>query len=229
MGRGERARAKPDAAAGRVRLRVDGTIGPNVCAQYRGPAIPWRIAACTAPDGTHWAVQAWQRMLPNYGATATKERAAWELRLSHWSGPLARLELHADWSYRRFDHLYGRLTYRGRAVFGFRATRFGAPLDSYGRNVYIDTFGSAYGDGWRRENSLLTHRPRGGFCYTLAPHGGHEAGTGTRYRATVIGPGVTPDVTWQGRAPGPYDVAADARENADQRRILGRDRACTVN
>jgi hypothetical protein len=29
----------------------------------------------------------------------------------------------------------------------------------------------------------------------------------------VIGPGVTPDVTWQGPAPGPYDPAADARAN----------------
>jgi len=39
------------------------------------------------------------------------------------------------------------------------------PLDSYGRNVFVDTFGSAYGPGWKRENSFLTHGPGGAFCY----------------------------------------------------------------
>ncbi len=33
------------------------------------------------------------------------------------------------------------------------------------------------------------------------------------YRATVEGPGVTPDVMWEGNAPGPYDAAADAIAN----------------
>jgi hypothetical protein len=41
----------------------------------------------------------------------------------------------------------------------------------------------------------------------------------------VIGPGVTPDVTWEGRAPGPYDAAA----NAAQREVLGADPLCKVN
>ena len=110
-------------------------------------------------------------MLPNYGAPPTAERAVRELRLSHWSGPLPVLEIWTDWSYRRFHHLYGRLTFRGEGVFGFRSTRFGVPLDTYGRNVFVDTFGSAYGTGWRRENSFLTHAPGGGFCYGFYPHG----------------------------------------------------------
>src|SRR5262245_3724160 len=144
-------------------LTVGGTIGANVCGPYRGPPLAWRVAACTAPDGTHWAVQAWQRTLPNYGASASGDRAAWELRLSHWSGPLPVLDIATDWSYRRFHHLFGRLTYRGKPVFGFRSTRYGIPLDAYGRNIYLDTLGSGYGAGWKRVNSFLAHNPRRAF------------------------------------------------------------------
>jgi hypothetical protein len=211
------------------KLQYGGSIGPNVCGAYRGPPLSWKVAACTATDGSHWALQAWQRMLPNYGVTPTADRAAWELRLSHWSGPLPVLEIWTDWSYRRFHHLYGRLTYRAGGVFGFRSTRFGVPLDTYGRNVFVDTFGSAYGSGWRRENSFLTHKPTGGFCYGFYPHGPHPVGAGTKYRATVIGPGVTPDVTWEGRAPGAFDDAADATANDAQRALLGADPRCKIN
>src|SRR5262245_9808873 len=147
------------------KLTFGGATGANVCRPYTGPALAWRIAACTAPDGTFWAVQAWQRALPNYGVPPKPKQAAAELRLSHWSGPLAVLEVATDWSYRRFHHLYGRLTYQGGGVFGYRATTAGVPLDSYGRNIYIDTFGSPYGAGWKRENSFVTHSPTGGFCY----------------------------------------------------------------
>jgi hypothetical protein len=192
-------------------LRYGGSIGPNVCGTYKGPPLAWMVAACTTPDGSHWALQAWQRMLPNYGVAPTGTRGARELRLSHWSGPIASLEMWTDWSYRRFHHLYGRLTYRGQGVYGFRSTRFGVPLDSYGRNVFLDTFGSAYGPGWQRENSFLTHPTGGGFCYGFYAHGGHGVGNGTRYRATVIGPGVTPDVTWEGAAPGNSNAAERAR------------------
>ena len=48
-------------------------------------------------------------------------------------------------------------------------------------------------------------------------------------RATVIGPGVTPDVMWEGPAPGAYDPAGDAEANAAQRALLGPDPLCKVN
>jgi hypothetical protein len=219
----------PTQAQVAFKLQYGGSIGPNVCGAYRGPPLAWRVAACTTPDGSHWAVQAWQRMLPNYGVAPTGTRGAWELRLSHWSGPIAKLELWPDWSYRRFHHLFGRLTYREGGVYGFRSTRFGVPLDTHGRNVFVDTLGSTYGPGWQRENSFLTHKPTGGFCYGFYPHGGHPVGNGTRYRATVIGPGVTPDVMWEGPAPGAYDTARDAEANAAQRALLGPDPLCKVN
>ena len=52
------------------------------------------------------------------------------------------LTIKTDWAYRRYDHLYGSFTYDGGGVFGFRSTRFGVPLDTFGRNVYVDTFNS---------------------------------------------------------------------------------------
>ena len=109
----------------------------NTCGAYRGPALGWLVKACTAPDGSHWALQSWQRALPNYGLDATPTQAVWELRLSHWRGEPANLEVKLDWAYRRFDHLYGRLTYRGTAVHGFRSTSTGVPLDTFGRNFYV--------------------------------------------------------------------------------------------
>ena len=166
-------------------------------------------------------------MLPNYGLRPTPVQSAWELRLSHWCGDLHVLESKHSWAYRCFDHLFGRFTYRGRPVYGFRSTSSGAPLDTFGRNLYLDTRDSAYGDGWRRENSFLTHNGTGTFCYGLFPHGSRPSGMGTRYRATIIGPGVTPDIYWESYPPGPYARDADLAANAEIR-ALG-DPVCRPN
>jgi hypothetical protein len=184
------------------------------CPRYTGPALAWFTTACTAPDGSHWAVQQWQRQLPNYGVAASARQTVWELRLSHWRGALPVLTIDMDWSWHRWDHLYGTYTYRGTPVYGFKSTSTGQPLDSFGRNLYVDTLDSAYGAGWKRENSFLTHTGTGVFCYSVNPHGAHPAGNGTRYRATIQGPGVTPDVLWEGVPRGPYDRDADAAANA---------------
>jgi hypothetical protein len=198
----------------------------NACRPYTGPALAWFVAGCTATDGSFWALQVWQRGLPNYGLTPTVRQAAWELRLSHWSTPLPVLTIGLDWAYRRYDHLFGSLTYGGLPVFGFHSTSTGATLDRFGRNVYVDTFDSAYGPGWRRENSFLTHRGRGTFCYGFYPHGVRPPGTGTRYRATVIGPGVTPDVAWEAAAPGVYDSDLDRQLSGTQQAVVGSDPLC---
>jgi hypothetical protein len=187
----------------------------NACLPYDGPRLAWELLACKAPDGSYWALQAWQRGLPVYGVQPTAAESVWELRLSHWRGPLPVLAVRTDWAWRRFDHLYGRFTYRAHPVHGFHSTRGGNPLDSYGRNVYIDTYDSAYGSGWRRENGALTHNPSGVFCYSFNPHGPHPAGKGLRYRVTVIGPGATPDVMWEGASPGRFDAAREARAKRD--------------
>lgn len=186
----------------------------NACAPYDGPRLQWFVVGCKAPDGSYWTIQSWQRMLPNYGVDpTTPSQRAWELRLAHWTGEPPTLSIHLDWAYRRFDHLYGSMTYLGAPVFGFTATAQGNPLDTFGRNVYVDTFDSAYGPGWRRENSFLLHKGTGAFCYGFFPHDERPAGKGTRYRATVIGPGATPDVYWESAAPGPYDPQLDLAAN----------------
>ena len=207
----------------RLHYRGRGFRG-GTCLRYDGPPLAWLVRACKAPDGTYWALQAWPRIRPNFGGTS----GARELRLSHWTGALAQLEIRLDWAYRRFDHLYGTFTYLGRGVHGFRSMPSGSPLDTYGRNIYVDTLNSRYGPGWRRENGFLTHRPSGRFCYGFYPHGGRPPGRGTHYRATVIGPGVTPDVTWDSAAPGPFNAAIERNANAEQRRLFAGSRACKV-
>jgi hypothetical protein len=245
----------PTPGAPQVKLRLDYSGGwgayrrhvwrgfRNTCRPYDGPSLAWLVTACKAPDGSYWAVQSWQRMLPNLGYVPwLQSQSAWELRLSHWRGPLAELTVHLDWVYsRRFHHLFGRLTYLGRPVHGFRTTSTGAPLDSYGRNLYLDTYNSAYAAGWRRENSFVAQNPTGVFCYGFferKPYAGYPSrsllvrGHGQRYRMTVIGPGVTPDVTWQGNGLPEYDrnnaehVSHERRMNALQDEITAGSRLC---
>lgn len=198
----------------------------NVCGAYQGAKLPWLVTACTAPDGSHWALQSWQRMLPNYGLVPNPKQAVWELRLSHWTGELPQLDVKLNWAYRRFDHLFGAFRYADAPVHGFRSTSTGVPLDSFGRNLYVDTFNSAYGRGWKRENSFLMHKGTGTFCYGFYRHGARPAGNGGQYRATIIGPGVTPDVMWLGRPLGSYDKSRDLALHEEQRELYGSDNLC---
>jgi len=205
----------------------------NACGPYRGPHIPWLVAACTVPDGSHWAVQRWRRHQANFGIPPWKPgHGAWELRLSHWRGPPAQLEVWLDWSYSgRWHHLFGRLTYRGLPAHGFSTTPTGDPLDRYGRVLYLDTLDSAYGPGWRRENGFVSRNPDGTFCYGFVPHTTHAgelrpAGHGRRYRLAVSGPGVTPDVAWEGAGLHDFDPAnEDDRAHEDAMNALQRELA----
>jgi hypothetical protein len=183
------------------------TSGAGSCRRYDGPALTWLVAACTARDGSYWALQSWSRIVP---AGSRMTAATRELRLSHWRGELPTLTVGIGWVAGRYHRLVGRLTYAGRPVHGFSSTRSGSPLDGYGRNVYLDTLDSAYGSGWRRENGFLTRAPTGAFCYGFFPHGSRPSGMGVAYRATVIGPGVTPDVSWREQAPARRGATAGA-------------------
>ena len=212
------------------RLRYSASVSvKNACAAYDGPALRWFVAGCRAPDGSYWALQRWQRMLPGRGAIPTAGQAAWELRISHWSGPLPEFVIKLDWAYRRYDHLYGWYSYLGHPIFGFRSSATGIPYDAYGRNVYLDTYDSAYGPGWRREGGFLTQSPRGNFCWGFYPREGRPTGNGRRYRATIIGPGVMPDMYWESTAPGPYNPQLDATANAEQRELAAGSRYCKPN
>lgn len=195
----------------------------NRCAKYDGPALAYLVQACRANDGSYWAVQAWQPYLPHRGYPPWLPRQTqWEFHLSHWTGPLAQLEAYPDWAFGGEAHgLFGRLTYLGDPVYGFGSGKDGAPSDKYGRHLYIDTFDSAYGPGWKRETSTAFRTGSGAFCYSFWPTHDHTLpgypdnprppGKGKRYRITVVGPGVTPIIRWE--AAGLHDF--DPRSAAD--------------
>ena len=207
------------------------------CRPYDGPALVWLVAACKAPDGSYWALQRWQRMLPMRGIEPFRpEQAAFELHISHWSGELPVLEISQNWTYGGvWQGLFGRLTYRGDPVFGFR-TPSATKRDPNARFFYVDTFNSVFGAGWKHDAGKVAHRGNGAFCYSFVPQmtpPGYPtrvvrpAGNGERHRVTVMGPGVTPVVQWEGSALGRYDPQQDGEYNALFDRIVGPDdRVC---
>ena len=254
--------ARPSASGGRqVAFRLDYSGGwgayhrriwlafPDTCRRYTGPVLTHVVASCTAADGSYWALQIWKAALPDLGFLPwlPAQKASW-LTLSHWTGQTAELEVHTDWVYGgRFQEVFGRLTYKGRPVYGYRTSRLGSPGDRFGRLLYLDTLDAPkYGRGWRRENSFVSHKGTGAFCYGFfrrAPtsggyaspprwprHGRRGPGVGKRYRITVMGPGVTPNIGWEGSGLHAYnrtnrdDVAYEQAGNA----ILDsyRDRLC---
>jgi hypothetical protein len=212
---------QPSPSVPQVKLHVSYVGGTvlDTCRPYDGPALAWLVTACKAADGSYWAVQSWQKVLPNAGYHPwLSAQTAWELHVSHWRGPLAQLDVYQDWVYGgRFHDLFGRFTYKGVAVHGYRTTHTGETLDTYGRNLFLDTYNSAYGGGWHRENGFVSHNPSGMFCYAFVPYSTYPGyphqrnvmvtGAGAKYRITVVGPGVTPDIMWTGDGLPNYDPA----------------------
>ena len=202
-----------------------GRLRGGSCRRYDGPPLPWLVVACKASDGSYWALQRWHRGLPLFGQHPFGRSRLPDLRLSHWRGPLEVFTVKQDWAFRRYDHLYGSITYRGRPMHGFATTSSGAPLDRFGVLVYIDTLNSSYGSGWRREMGIVAHNAKGIFCYGFYTHSAPGSrrlfppGRGERYRVTVVGPGVLPDLRWQAPARGGYDRTADVEANAEQRKL----------
>ena len=216
----------------------------NACRPYDGPALPWLVAACKAPNGSYWALQSWQTALPDLGqAPWLSQQQTWWLHLSHWTGKLAQLTVYTDWIYGgRFQEVFGQYTYNGQGIRGFGTTAVGAPTDNYGRLLFLDTFNSAHGKGWLRENSFVSHGPPGMFCYGFyrrnpwvggyvharsIPKRKRPSGVGEHYRITAAGPGVTPDVMWEGPGLHPFnrgnpsDVALESQMNAEREAIRG--------
>lgn len=215
----------------------------STCAPYDGPALALFVAVCKAPDGTYWALQSWQRNLPHRGFTPwLPAQSNVDLRVSHWRGELAQLEVHVDWAFGTAADLFGRLTYAGQPVYGFGTTRGGIPTDGYGRSLYIDTFDSPYGPGWKRETSIVFRNPSGVFCYSFwptrdvslpgYPDNLRPAGVGSKYRVTVPGPGVTPDLVWEGDGLPSFDprnqtqVAHEREMNALLDKLATGDKFC---
>jgi len=148
----------------------------GACARYDGPRLSYAVAACTAPDGSYWAVQSVPHRV---------------LAISHWQGPLAKVQAGTAWAYDgRFQIVFGRVTYVGRPAGG--------------RPVLLDAFRQS----WIHERPFDTHPRTGTFCYGLYPGG---EGTGTRYRLAVSGTGGSPVVA----AKIPRGHAFDPSKSAD--------------
>ena len=176
--RRQRAPAEPDRRRRSTSRRTtpaaaaSGSTSRTRAVRTTGRSSRGTSTGCKASDGSYWALQMWQRMLPNVGYVPwTHGQKVWEVHVSHWTGEIAQLEAYSDWVYAgRFHEVFGQATYRGRPVFGYRTTKSGNPLDTYGRLIFLDTFNSAYGQGWRRENSFVAHNPSGMFCYGFYPY-----------------------------------------------------------
>ena len=95
--RSTRSTRRPDRRAGRLPARLLGRLAARTArrspsgsatsaAATQGRSSPWFVTGCTMPDGSHWAVQSWQRGLPNLGLDPWKPlQGSRELRLSRWS------------------------------------------------------------------------------------------------------------------------------------------------
>ena len=208
----------------------------DACRPYDGPHLVWMVAACKAPDGSYWALQSWQRIQPMRGFDAFRPaHMKYELHLSHWTGSLGALEVSPNWTYGgRWQGVFGRLLYRGKPVYGWK-TPSPTVHGAFARYVYIDTFNSPWGPGWKRAGAKVTHNPNGGFCFSFVPDQpppGYPSreirppGNGERHRVTVMGPGVTPVIQWESAALGRYDAVRDAAFNSLFDTFLRGDSVC---
>jgi hypothetical protein len=250
----------PDPTRPQVRFRIDYSGGwqklgfplyktiNNRCGRYDGPWIPWLVKACKAPDGSYWALQRFKRLMPNLGMDPWLPRhRTREVHLSHWKGPIAKLEVYANWvQSQRWHELFGRLTYKGVGVYGFKTLGYGEPGDAYGRLIYLDTYNSALGRGWKRENSFLARRKAtpGHFCYHFVPRERYSwyppgpirpAAHGEKYRLTGGGPGVTPYVMTRVKGLDDFDgdnpthLQIESEMNPLKTVVVGPDDGCMGN
>ena len=220
------------------RLNYWKTFKSSSCRPYDGPTLVYFVAACKAPDGSYWALQSWKRLEPLLGFEPwLKKQREYELHISHWTGPLPVLEFYSHWTYRGSAvGVFARFTYLGQPVFGFNSTKTGEPLDNYGRNIYIDTYDSIYGPGWKRESGILTHLRTGTVCHSFVPQTifpgypgagkTRPAAPGSKYRATVMGPGELPIVQAYAPGLGAYDPVANAGYTAIWDRVMAGDTIC---
>ena len=151
-----------------------------------------------------------------------------------------KLDVYTDWIYGgRFQEVFGQYTYQGKGIRGFGTTRVGAPTDGYGRLLFLDTLQLVLRAraGCARTRSSRTGRPEcsatastprnpwvGGYAHPRStPNRKRGPGTGEQYRITAPGPGVTPDVMWQGPGLHAYDRQQPGRRLAREQMNAERD------
>ena len=143
-----------------------------------------------------------------------------ELHLSHWSGDLPEFVVKVDWVYKQLRPPLRLAQVQGQGRLRLQGDEVRLPA----RHLGPERHG---------RHLQLTLRPRlearerlpdapwsGAFCYGFYPHGNRPVGKGREYRATVMGPGVTPILFWQGAAPGPFDPQLDEIAIEEQQQLF---------
>ena len=144
--------------------------GPDVSSPSEAFKLPWQVVERRTPDGSFYALQAWRRL----------DSGPVELRFSRWQGAPTTLTLRVVCCKWGHVNVEGAASFHGKPIFGYSVTPQGAPLDPFGRNVYLDTLR----DGrWQRMMGILTHKPTGAFSLWIRP-----VWTGSSYRGTIPGP-----------------------------------------
>ena len=182
-----------------------------------GPTLAWLVQACKAPDGSYWALQRWQRLKPNFGGTRWTVGAA---PLPLEQARSRELVMYQNWAFDRYRHIFGRLTYDGVGVYGFKATGAGDPLDDYGRNIYLDTFNSCVRQGLASARQLPHASPwphTGGLLLRLLRARRASARQRDEVPRDCRGPGVTPDVMWSADDIGGFKAPVQRQQQALER------------
>ena len=138
--------------------------GPDVSRPVPAAGVPLALAVRRTPDGTLYALQAWQ-VLPGQPV---------ELHLARWKGEPTSLTLATDGK-----RLTGTARFQGKSVTGTTFTLEGKRLRIY---VYLDCLGCGGKPGWTRMIGV-SPRSDGTFAAYLRPEW-----NGKRFKATVAGP-----------------------------------------
>ena len=214
---------KLDYSGGWKHHRLTWKTFKNTCGAYDGPDLPWLVTACKASNGSYWALQSWQTALPDLGlAPWLGQQKTWWLHLSHWTGDIGEARRLHGLDLRRPlpgglrpVHLPGQ----GHPRLRHDEAWARRPTATAGCSSSTRTTRPTGRAGCARTRSSRTGRPgcsatasmpgtRGSAAMRIprsTPNRKRGPGTGEQYRITAPGPGVTPDVMWQGPGLHPYD------------------------
>ena len=174
------------------------------CPTYDGPALADLVAACKAPDGSYWAVQSWDRDLPDYGVDTDGGPVADGDPPLPLDGRAARPHRPRRLGLRRpveppLGHLHlqrhGRLRLPARPRRASRSTASGATSTSTPTTPPTGRAG-----GGRTASSRTSPAAPGATASTRTAPTRRAPDRSTAL--TILGPGVTPDVSVTVPAPG---------------------------
>jgi hypothetical protein len=141
--------------------------------------IPFKRVLRRTPDGSLWALQAWQVV----------KGGPVDLRFSRWKGAPTGVTAEAECCANDGETLSGAAAYQGMPIFGSSPTTGGIRVKIF---VYVDCFGCLGAAGWQRLTAIPPRAPDGSYSLFVRP-----AWLADRYRAILAGPNLgwayTPD------------------------------------